>query len=278
MIKLNTRARVIIVSILVAVLYAVQATLDYEVYFNLDSKLFSDLLKGAILGFVLYIGAFWALFFKVRGERLITIMLFPSFGIVALSVLLQLILTSFIGGIGQIPILIISVIIIGIFTYINLLSVNILNTSYLQNIPLAQAAKAAIFILSLLDGFLIFFLLFTNDINILYRISGVFLTVILLSYISLWSVDMFRSEKLLTAIALAVLLTFIAGAISIWPISAPYLALTLTLIFYIFMNISLEMREIISEYIWLEYAVIFSLILLLLLLLSEWGINGLLIN
>jgi hypothetical protein len=278
MIKLNTRARVIIVSILTAALYAVQATLDYETYFNLESKLFSDLLKGAVLGAFMYIGVFWALFFKVRGERLITIMLFPSFGIVALSILLQLILTSFIGGIGQIPIFILSLVIIGIFTYINLLSVNILNTSYLQNIPLAQAAKAAIFILSLLDGFLIFFLLFTNDINILYRISGVFLTVILLSYISLWSVDMFRSEKLLTAIALAVLLTFIAGAISIWPISAPYLALTLTLIFYIFMNISLEMREIISEYIWLEYAVIFSLILLLLLLLSEWGINGLLIN
>jgi len=278
MIKFNTRARVIIVSILTAVIYAVQATLDYEAYFNLDSKLFSDLLKGAIIGAFLYLGAFWALFFKVRGERLITIMLFPSFGIVALSILLQLILTSFIGGIGQIPLFIISLVIIGVFTYINLLSVNILNTSYLQNIPLAQAAKASIFILSLLDGFLIFFLLFTNDINILYRIGGVFLTVILLSYISLWSVDMFRSEKLLTAIALAVLLTFIAGAISIWPISAPYLALTLTLVFYIFMNISLEMREIISEYIWIEYAVIFSLILLLLLLLSEWGINGLLIN
>jgi hypothetical protein len=278
MIKLNTRARVIIVSILTAIIYAVQATLDFESYFNLDSKLFADLLKGLILGVFLYIGAFWALFFKVRGERLITIMLFPSFGIIALSILLQLILTSFIGGIGQIPLFIVSLLTIAFFTYINLLSVNILNTSYLQNIPLAQAAKAAIFILSLLDGFLIFFLLFTNDINILYRISGAFLTVLLLSYISLWSVDMFRSEKLLTSIALAVLLSFIAGVISIWPISAPYLALTLTLIFYIFMNISLEMREIISEYIWVEYAIIFSLILLLLLLLSEWGINGLLIN
>jgi hypothetical protein len=153
-----------------------------------------------------------------------------------------------------------------------------LNTSYIQNIPLAQAAKAAVFILSLLDGFLVFFMLFTNDINVIYRIGSVFLIVILLSYISLWSVELNKSNRLIVALAVAVVLTLLSGIISMWPISAPYLALVLTLVFYIFMNISLEMREIISTFIWIEYSVLFSLIVLLIIVLSEWGINGLLIN
>lgn len=278
MVKFTTRKRIIIVSILSAVFYIAQAGLDYSSFLNTESQLRIDIVKGSILAIFLYLGTFWALFFKVRGERLFTIMLFPSIGILVLSVLLQLIIVNFIAGIGQITLLALSFFIVVLFTYINLLAVNILNISYLQNIPLAQAAKAVVFILSLIDSFLIFYMVFTNDINIFYRLGIVFIIVILLSYISLWSIDIKRGEKFLVSLTGALILTMVAFALSIWPISAPYLALAMTLILYILLNISLEMREIISRFIWIEYGIIFCLILLLMLILSEWGINGPLIN
>lgn len=278
MVKFTTRKRIIIVSILSAVFYIAQAGLDYSSFLNTESQLRIDIVKGSILAIFLYLGTFWALFFKVRGERLFTIMLFPSIGILVLSVLLQLIIVNFIAGIGQITLLALSFFIVALFTYINLLAVNILNISYLQNIPLAQAAKAVVFILSLIDSFLIFYMVFTNDINIFYRLGIVFIIVILLSYISLWSIDIKRGEKFLVSLTGALILTMVAFALSIWPISAPYLALAMTLILYILLNISLEMREIISRFIWIEYGIIFCLILLLMLILSEWGINGPLIN
>ena len=276
--KINTRARVVIVSLIVATVYVLMSLFWEETSLDPQIQFVNDLIKGVVLGAILYLGTFWALFFKVKGERLITIMLFPSIGILVLSILMQLILLTFISNISQIPLLIISFVIIGAFTYINLLAVNILNTSYLQNIPLAQAAKAAVFIISLIDAFLSFYLIFTNDINIFYRLGIVYLTTILFSYISLWSIELRRANKVTISLTVALLMLLLAGGISMWPVGAPYLALALTLTFYVCMNISLEMREIIGKWIWVEYGVIFALIIFLLVLLSEWGINGPLIS
>jgi len=276
--KINTRARVVIVSLLVATAYVLMSLFWEGTSPDPQIQFVEDLLKGLILGVILYLGTFWALFFKVRGERLITIMLFPSIGILALSILMQLILVTFISNISQVPLLIISFLVLGAFTYINLLAVNILNTSYLQNIPLAQAAKAAVFIISLIDAFLTFYLIFTNDINIFYRLGIVYLTTVLFSYISLWSIELRRMNKVTISLTVALLMLLLAGGISMWPVGAPYLALALTLTFYVCMNISLEMREIIGKWIWVEYGVIFTLIVFLLVLLSEWGINGPLIS
>ncbi len=276
--KINTRARVVIVSLLVATAYVLMSLFWEGTSPDPQIQFVEDLLKGLILGVILYLGTFWALFFKVRGERLITIMLFPSIGILVLSILMQLILVTFISNISQVPLLIISFLVLGAFTYINLLAVNILNTSYLQNIPLAQAAKAAVFIISLIDAFLTFYLIFTNDINIFYRLGIVYLTTVLFSYISLWSIELRRMNKVTISLTVALLMLLLAGGISMWPVGAPYLALALTLTFYVCMNISLEMREIIGKWIWVEYGVIFTLIVFLLVLLSEWGINGPLIS
>ena len=276
--KINTRARVVIVSLLVATAYVLMSLFWEGTSPDPQIQFVEDLLKGLILGVILYLGTFWALFFKVRGERLITIMLFPSIGILVLSILMQLILVTFISNISQVPLLIISFLVLGAFTYINLLAVNILNTSYLQNIPLAQAAKAAVFIISLIDAFLTFYLIFTNDINIFYRLGIVYLTTVLFSYISLWSIELRRMNKVTISLTVSLLMLLLAGGISMWPVGAPYLALALTLTFYVCMNISLEMREIIGKWIWVEYGVIFTLIVFLLVLLSEWGINGPLIS
>ncbi|KXK26599.1 MAG: hypothetical protein TR69_WS6001000605 [candidate division WS6 bacterium OLB20] len=50
--------------------------------------------------------------------------------------------------------------------------------------------------------------------------------------------------------------------------------LVLSLVLYICLGIALEIRDIISRWIWIEYLSLFVLIVLMLILVAEWGING----
>jgi hypothetical protein len=275
MIKLSTRTRIALVSIVLGILYGLFSNIDISSYLGLNVSTKIDFLKAVILGAVLYLGTAWALFFKVRGERFITILLYPVLGTTALSLLVEIIVVNTISGfVGQAAIIVVSSVIIGFFSYICLLTVNILNTSHNENIPLAQAGRAAMFIISLIDAYLVFFMVYSNDLNIIIRLAIVAGISGILVYITLWSIQLRIKDRIYVTFAIALLLSFVAGILSIWPMQAPYLALVLSLFFYIFMNIAMEIREIMGKWIWIEYLSLFGLIAILLLYLSEWGING----
>jgi hypothetical protein len=233
-----------------------------------------DLLKALVLGIVTYFGTYWALFFKIRGERFITVLLFPMLGVFLLSLLGELILASILSGLGQAAITILSTILIVSYLYIVLLTVNILNISFLDNIPLALAARGALFIIGLTNAYLVFFMVFSNDLNIIIRLIIIFITTTMLVNVCLWSVDYSFKSRILAALGIGIVLTLLGFVLSIWPIIPPYLALVMALFFYVFLNISMEVREIIGKWIWIEYLTLFLLIVLFLLLLPEWGING----
>ncbi len=275
MIKLSTRTRITLVAISLGILYGVLSNFDVSDLLGLGASEKLDVGKALIMGVILYIGTAWALFFKVRGERFITILLYPVIGTMALALLVEIIVVNTVSGIfGQAAIIFISSFIIGFFSYICLLTVNILNTSHNENIPLAQAGRAAMFIISLIDAYLVFFMLYSNDLNIIIRMLIVAVTSGVLVYITLWSIGLRIKDRMLVTFEIALILSFIGGILSIWPMQAPYLALVLSLFFYIFMNIAMEVREIIGKWIWVEYMSLFALTAILLLYLSEWGING----
>lgn len=273
--KLSTRKRILIITIFTAILYAVFNVIDFNQLLNVESASGIDFFKALALGLLLYLGTAWALYFRIKGERFITILLFPALGTMALSLLVELIVVTLIPGtVGQIAIISLSAIIIGLFTYICLLTVNLLNLKYLENIPLAQAARASLFIIALIDAYLVFFMVYSNDLNILLRLLVVAIIGGILMYIALWTIELKLKYRLNVTFAVAIVLAFIAGILSMWPLQAPYLALILSLFFYIFMNIAMEMRENIGKWIWIEYLSLFGLIVILLVSLSEWGING----
>lgn len=275
MINISTRARIVIISGLTALMYAVLNNFDFNKLLNIDSVTGIDFFKAVLLGVFLYIGTAWALFFRIKGERFVTVLVFPALGTMALSLLVELIVVNLIPGtVGRIAIVLVSTLIIGIYTYICLLTVNLLNLKYLEKIPLAQAARAALFIIALIDAYLIFFMAYSNDLHILLRLSVVALIGGVLMYIALWTIELRLAYRLNVTLAVAMVLSFISGVLSMWPMQAPYLALILSLFFYIFMNIAMEMRENIGKWIWVEYLTLFGLILILLATISEWGING----
>lgn len=275
MINLSTRTRITIVAVLTATLYAVFNYVDFNELLHVTTISGVDFFKALALGALLYLGTAWALFFRIKGERFITVLLFPALGTMALSLLVELIVVNLIPGtVGQIAVMSVSTFIIGFFTYICLLTVNLLNLKYLENIPLAQAGRASLFIIALIDAYLIFFMAYSNDLNVLLRLAVVSVSSGLLMYIALWTIELKLRYRLNVTFAVAIILAFIAGILSMWPLQAPYLALILSLFFYIFMNIALEMRELIGKWIWVEYMILFGLIVVLLATMSEWGING----
>jgi len=270
--NISTRTRIISISILIAVIYAFSSNIEFGAIDIGGNRV--DLLKAIILAVVTYIGALWSLFFKVRGERFLTLLVFPSLGVFLISLLGELIIITILSGLGQATLIVSSTILLGVYVYLVLLTVNILNKSYIENIPLALAARGALFILALIDSYLVFFMIFSNDLNILVRLIIVFLSSSLLVNICLWNVEYSLKSRIFVATSISLVLSLLAFILSLWPLIPPYLALVMSLFFYVFLNISMEIREIIGRWIWVEYLSLFVLILLFLLILPEWGING----
>lgn len=270
--NLSTRTRIILISLLIALVYFFSSNIEFGAIDIAGKRV--DLLKAFVFGVITYLGALWSLFFKIRGERYFTLLLFPSLGVFLISLLGELIILTILSGLGQATLITSSTIFLGIYVYIVLLTVNILNKSYIENIPLALAARGALFILALIDAYLVFFMVFSNDIHILIRLLIVFVTSSALINICLWNVEYSFKSRILVAASVSLLLCFLAFVLSLWPLIPPYLALVMALFFYVFLNISMEIREIIGRWIWIEYLTLFVLILLFLLLLPEWGING----
>jgi len=273
--KLSSRARIIIISTIITIVQVAIQEVDFRVL--LDFSFEFDPFKPVIIAFLVYIGTYWALFFRVKGERLFTVLAFPAINLFAMSLFSELILIKMLGGVEQIGTTLIATSIFFGYTYITLLTTNLLNMSYLGNIPLGQAARASQFVLSLITAYISFFLLFSNDIFILIRAVSLFVITFVLTYISLWAIKLKTRKKIVSGFVISLFLTFTVIVLSIWPVAAPYLALVLTLLFYIFLGIALEIREIINRSIWFEYTLLYILIVFLLILVAEWGINGTLI-
>ncbi|MFQ5492607.1 MAG: hypothetical protein ACE5DX_00390 [Candidatus Dojkabacteria bacterium] len=273
--KLSSRTRMMIVTTVLAVAYFILQESDFRVLLNLEFNF--DPIKPFILSLLAYLGGMWALFFKVRGERLVTILLFPAIGVFALSLFAELVILAVFSELGQFSLVLVSSIFFWVFTYIMLLTINILNAAHEADIPLGQAARASQFVLTLVISYIVFFLLFSNDLFILFKLSGFLLLGTILVYIALWSINMRVQQRFTASLGIGILLTFAGSVLSVWPVPSPYLALALSLLLYVTLGISLEIREIISRWVWVEYISLFILIAAMLSLVAEWGINGTLI-
>lgn len=272
MLKLSSRTRIAVATSLLTLAYIILQQTDFRVL--LDFEFSFDPVKPLVLGLIAYLVTFWALFFKISGERFITVLMFPAIGVFAISLFAELAILAVFSELGQLSLLIISAVFFWFFTYVMLLTVNILNAAHMQDIPLGQAARAAQFVLTLIISYFMFFLFFSNDIFLLFRLLGIHIIGSLVVYISLWSIDLYVYQRLTVSLAIGLLLVFAAAILSIWPVAAPYLALVLSLVLYICLGIALEIRDIISRWIWIEYLSLFGLIILMLVLVAEWGING----
>lgn len=273
--KLDSRKRILILSSVLALVHIALTRLNLSELLGLNLPL--NFLNPLLLALLAYFGTAWVIYFKVKGERLFTVLSFPAISIFAFSTFVELLLPSVASSLGQFSLVLSSALVIWVFIYMVLLTVNILNAAYLQDIPLGQAARAALFVLSLIISYVVTFLTFSTEMYWAIKVAIYFVTALSLTYIGLWSIKINLYQKLISSLAIGFVYALGGLVLTLWPISAPYGSLVVTLVLYTCLGIALEVRDIISDWIWIEYTSLFILILLLLGLVAEWGINGTLI-
>jgi len=217
----------------------------------------------------------WVLFFKLKGEGLFAIGLYPS-----VALLPYILLTSSIFFTINSPFnktLFITGVSVGavFLSYIILLTSNILNGSLKAHIPLEQAAKASQFIISLLSAYLVLIYAFGSGYSMSLKFAIVLPFIFYFTYSGIWilkSLD--RRQVLIRSTAITLLMALAILIISIWPINIIYTILACSVIYYILLNIALEYRAKLNFNYWFEYVLLIALISVLLLTSASWGING----
>jgi hypothetical protein len=272
----STRQKIFISTTVLTIVYLFFQRIDFIDLFNLGD--FSiDFLKPIILGALGFICMYWISEFKITGERFITILCFPMVGILVFSLFVELIINSIFGQLGIISFIIFSGLFFALFTYILLLTANVLNMAHSMDIPLGQAGRAAYYILNMVIEYLLFLIIISNEILILLQITFLFLVSFFIVTSTLWTIRLRAGRRVLISSSISFLVAFAYFVLSMWPVDITYIAFVLLIILYITLGIALEIREHISRMVWFEYFLLLSFIFLLLMIISSWGINGSLI-
>jgi hypothetical protein len=240
---------------------------------QIDAIVRSAIYVGLIF-ILLSLGTLWVLFYKIDFKFLITGSLFPFLCFLPFWGVSESIINSFSEIVGISAATIVINLIFALVIYILILTVNILNGARLKSVPLGQAAKAAHFIFVLVASYFFFTYIFSSSLPILLSVC---ITLLYIGYMSLSSVANLeldvKEERIIT-----LLITFMIGLvflfISIWPIVSIYSALIMTIVYYLLLNVALELRESITKYIWLEYLLLLLLVIVILFANAVWGVNG----
>jgi hypothetical protein len=222
---------------------------------------------------LMFLGSLWLLNFKSGFRKYLSITTYSCVNVSAFAFFFEVIIINQ-TRLGQISITILfSCLIFAIF-YVHLLTSNIINYSHIRDIPLVYAARATAYIISLLSEYLIFYMTFNANIDILIKILIVSTISFFHCYFLLDSIKETFANKINSSSTISLLIFIVTIVLSFWPVTSEIKSIILTLIMYICVGISLEIKEKIKKSIWIEYIVLIISIIFLLILLSNWGING----
>jgi len=267
---MNLRTKSIVVTIIFTFLYLVLQIIDFRQVVSVDQ----DVLKAFIVAFVFLLGLYWVLGFKIRGIRLITILGYSSYLVFIQSLFLELIIFQNVGRISEKTLSLLILIVFAFSVYFLILTMNILNISYVSRIPLAQAAKAANFLYTLIGAYFSFLIVLRSGIDFYFKIIAFLLVIFLLTLNLFW----FKKESIrqlfgeTIAVVAVMLLLFIV--LLLWPLSVELSTMFFTIVFYILLSLGLEERETTSALVSFEYIILLGVAIVLLLRLTVWGING----
>jgi len=228
-----------------------------------------------VLAGILFILNLWVLFFKVNLKTAITVAAFPSMTIIPYFILSISVFDTVSNPLIKIALSIGIAIGTVIISYMLMLTSNILNGSLFKRLPLEQAAKASQFIFGLISTYLILIYLFSSNLGLLGKLLLFLVFVIYFTYSSLSVVQGLDDKQIVMRVAsIAATMVLTILVLSLWPIDSIYAILTIAVVYYILLNIALEIRVNIGRSIWWEYSVLICLVVILLLTNAVWGIRG----
>jgi hypothetical protein len=270
MFKMKLRTRAFVLTLLFIFVFVLLQTIDLSRVTSFNQ----EVLKALAVSLVFLGGLYWVLHFKVKGIRLITILGYSSYLVFIQSLFLELIVFQNVGRISEKTVSIIILIIFGLLIHFLILTVNILNVSYISNIPLAQAAKAANFLYTLSGAYFSFLLILRSGAGAFWKLIAFTAVVFLLTLNLFWfKKESFRQLIGETVAVVFALVTLFVGFL-LWPLPVEVSTMFYMIVFYILLGLGLEERETTSTLMRVEYAALLGIAVFLLLKLAVWGING----
>lgn len=228
------------------------------------------------LSVITYFATLWGLKFHIRKESYLSVLNLPPLFVFTVTLFISFV---FLGPLNRVFLLAIFIVSIGIFMlllYILLLAVNVLNVNLFYVIPLGKLAETLQYFYSVVCGFLVAFsstwLLFyaaqTNDVLLV--VLGVFVLFMILA-IMFFETIYYYTPVQGGAVIFSVLLTLVMMiSLGIYVLLLPYMFLAcviLSLQIYVILGLMIhKSQNTLKVQIYVEYLVIFGLILLTLLL------------
>lgn len=236
-----------------------------------------EVLNSIVVSVLFLIGLLWVLNFRLRGFRILSLLLYPSFLVFIISLFLGLAILQNNQRISQKTLSVLIILLFAVFVYFLILTINILNKSYISEIPLAKAAKAANFIFTLFGAYLSFMQIFRAEVHVFFKMFAFFLLTFLFAFNLFWFKG--ESKRQLIGETWAVTFTMLASFVLLlmWPISVELAALFHIIVYYILVGLGLEERESTSKLMRLEYYILLLVVVFFVFQLTQWGVNGLLI-
>ncbi|MBP9758087.1 hypothetical protein KBD45_00190 [Candidatus Dojkabacteria bacterium] len=268
--KLSVKNKVVVISAFSMLYYLFAHQLNVIEIITKNNLIF---ITPVILSLIMLVGCVWLLNIRSGLEKFFLITLYSCLNVFAFSLFFEILLINQ-TRIGQISITLVFSLITAIIFYVHSLTANIINYSHIRDIPLVYAARATAYIISLLSEYFIFFIILNSDLNVVLKVTFSVSVAFFHSYFLLDSIKQKFQNKLNSALAISLLIVIFDIMLLMWPISSEIKSIILTLIMYICIGISLEIKERINKSIWIEYIILIISIILLLLFLSSWGING----
>jgi hypothetical protein len=266
----NTRNRIALISVLVTIIYLIlhqPIVLGYVYDFS-----FGRLVAPTIVFIVMAIGFSWVVS-NTRQESFFTTGIFPAFNTAIIAVFFELLISES-GEVSQLIYIIYFAIGVFIVGNVSMLTSNVLHVSLQKSIPLGQAGMATSYILSLILQYFAFFVLFSSDINVFLRFIGIFVVVVYYTYFLLWVLEVNYKQLISSTFIISLIVLLFALILSVWALSVEIISLVLSVVLYVLLGVALEEKEKFPRHLWIEYTVLVVASLAILLISSEWGING----
>lgn len=223
----------------------------------------------AILGVLSWVLTAWSLKDSLNGIEWLTVTL-PS--------------VLFTAGVGLFYVLlpqsiiarIVIIALFGVGQYALLLTANIFSVAAIRTIALVRAATAVGFAMTLLTGFLLYNTILSFKLD--FWLVGLTVTAasLLLILPGLWAVKLeakLNKEVIIYSVWLAILLGWLAGAISFWPISLAVESLFLCTMLYIFLGVTQHefSQRLFKRTVW-EYVIVGAVVICTMLLTAGRGV------
>lgn len=244
-------------------------------YSRVDNLSFYIIATSTVISILVVMLSLWIVRKKQSIQTFTNIVLFPTL----IYLPMVLFTTSITFSINSVEnLLIISILFAagsGVALYLLFLTMNILHTAHYRQIPLEQAAKAAQFLFILISTYILLIYAFGSDLSFYQRTLTIIPFIGYYTYVSTWSLkEIVNSQIVIRTIVSTLIMVLAVTILSIWPVYYVYAMLVSAVIFYIMLSISLEIREKLNTYVWVEYSVLLIIVLVLLFSTASWGING----